>query len=287
MSKVSRPASSPTPSPARAEGDAARRPTNAVRSAAAYRVADGLDPAKAGARPRVALDVPSRGPAAAHAQAVRGKEGASADGKRTVRVETGVTPGPWGTSVHSAIEIRVKPLDLGIAPGQLQAELDRASQEKHADDMKAYGAAMREAGHSSLQEWSEATGYFGSPAHQAWAEAASARTGGQIPASWWMTFDPFGGTAGNGPHVIPTGEYPGIASRIAMAHDTDWSLGRYFGAGPLKQLRGAPNAEDLGPLGLNPLLGGDLYIFGHADWDVTYSDTLQPGPGGGGGGGGR
>ncbi|MBN8471801.1 hypothetical protein JYJ95_35290 [Corallococcus exiguus] len=273
MSKVSRPPASPVPS-ARPES-AAPRATNAVRERTPYQVADGLDVSKSGTRPKVALDVPTQ--RQAQTQAVTGREGRAEVAKRSIRVETGAVDGPWGTSVHTFIEIRVTPLDLGIAPGKLQSELDRAFAEKLADDEKAYGADMRAAGHASLQEWSEANGYYGSPSHVAWAEAASARTGGQIPAEWWMRFDPFGGTAGNGPHILPTGEYPGIASRIAMAHDTDWDLGRYFGAGPLKKLQGAENAQDLGPLGLDPRLGGDLYLFGHADWDVTYGEELRLG----------
>ncbi|NOK16285.1 hypothetical protein [Corallococcus carmarthensis] len=272
MSKVSsRPASSPVPSAVRTEASAAPRATNAVRQQTPYQVADGLDVSKAGTRPPVSLDVPTP----RQAQAVTGRDGRAPDGKRAIRVETGVADGPWGSTVHQYIEIRVKPLDLGIAPGQLQSELDRASAEKLADDEKAYGADMRAAGYSSLQEWSEDRGYYGSPSHVAWAEAASARTGGQIPAEWWMRFDPFGGTAGNGPNILPTGEYPGLASRIAMCHDTDWDLGRYFGAGPLRQLQGAENAQDLGPLGLDPRLGGELYTFGHADWDVTYGEEVQ------------
>ncbi|MCP3141944.1 hypothetical protein [Pyxidicoccus xibeiensis] len=238
---------------------------------------------KADTRQPVALEVPpQRGTSAAlQAQEVAQVSGPGEDGKVTVRVDAGTTVlWPLMLETRNHIEIRVTPLDLGIAPEQLPAELDRAMAEKLADDTNAYGAAMEEAGYASLEEWARDTGYYGSPSHVAWAEAASARTGGQIPASWWMKFDPFGGTAGNGSHILPTGQYPGAASRIAMAHDTDWDLGRYFGVGPLQALRGAPNPEDLGPLGLDPRLGGELYTspFGHPDWEVTYeSEPILPG----------
>ncbi|MBZ4417235.1 hypothetical protein [Myxococcus sp. RHSTA-1-4] len=292
MSKISK-TSSPQPPPAPREVKSSPAPEkknvaapagNPVRGSGST---DGFDaPKKAGARQQVALETPApaasaRKPlSAGNARAVAQTSGPGEDGKLTVRVDTGTTTTvfPLGLQARNYIEIRVKPLDLGIAPENLQSELDRAMAEKLADDTHTYGAAMREAGYSSLEEWSKAKGYYGSPSHVAWAEAASARTGGQIPAEWWMKFDPFGGTAGNGPNILPTGEYPGVASRIAMAHDTDWDLGRYFGVGPLSDLRGAPNPEDLGPLGLDPRLGGDLYTFGHPDWEVTYgSEILPPG----------
>lgn len=55
-----------------------------------------------------------------------------------------------------------------------------------------------------------------------------------------------------------------------MAHDTDWDLGRYFGAGPLAALRDAPNPQDLGAYGLGLNDGVDSDSDGHPDWDVTY-----------------
>ncbi|RYZ41599.1 MAG: hypothetical protein EOO71_11325 [Myxococcaceae bacterium] len=273
MSRISRPASPPARAPVSMEGTPAR-PANAVRAPTARRVTDGLDaPKAAGTRPALSLDVP------VPAQAVTTKQASAAGDRQIIRVETKAVELPLGFTMRDHIAISVKPLDLGIAPGQLQAELDRATAEKLADDTKAYGADMKAAGFDSLQEWSQAQGYYGSPSHVAWAEAASARTGGQIPAEFWMRFDPFGGTAGNGPHIIPTGLYPGASSRIAMAHDTDWDLGRYFGAGPLSQLQGAPNADELGMLGLPPLLGGDCdYVspFGHPDWEVAYTTSIEP-----------
>ncbi|MEM9490394.1 MAG: hypothetical protein AAGC55_14705 [Myxococcota bacterium] len=172
------------------------------------------------------------------------------------------------------ITIRVRPLDLDIAQNRLQAELDRAVQEKNTDDSNAYGRSTAE-----LKDMAIAAGYFGSTAHNAWAEAASARVGGVISVQWWQDFDPFGGTAGNGPDVLPQGQYPGAFSRIAMGHDTDWSLGRYFGVGPLSALRGSDRAPViLGAVGLffanniavgtNPLV---IYTDGHEDWQVEYN----------------
>ncbi|MEO1336231.1 MAG: hypothetical protein AAFV29_11335, partial [Myxococcota bacterium] len=104
-----------------------------------------------------------------------------------------------------------------------------------------------------LQEMAKETKYLGSDAHMAWSKAAEARTGGAISAKWWRELDPFGGTAGNGPNILATGAYPGALSKIAMGHDTDWSLGRFFGEGPLAKLRGAKGftPEQLGQVGLN------------------------------------
>jgi len=129
-----------------------------------------------------------------------------------------------------------------------------------------------------LKEMAITDGYFESAPHIAWAEAAEQRTGGAIPAEWWIENDPFGGTAGNGPDIVPFGEYPGANSKIAMAHDTDWTLGRYFGAGPLSSLYDAEGftPEQLGFVGLRPdhqwghFADADVYTFGHADWNVQY-----------------
>ncbi|MFP2932241.1 hypothetical protein ACLESO_45210, partial [Pyxidicoccus sp. 3LG] len=284
MSKVSRNAPPKPPPPPEAKPPAAKQQNVASSPRAEGRTSGDSfvsSKSKADIRQPVALEArPQRGThATGQAQGVPRVSGPGEDGKVTVRVDTGTTLlVPLMIEARNFIEIRVTPLDLGIPPEQLPAELDRAMAEKLADDTNTYGADMAAAGYSSLEEWSKDTGYYGSPSHVAWAEAASARSGGQIPASWWMKFDPFGGTAGNGPNILPTGQYPGLASRIAMAHDTDWDLGRYFGVGPLKALQGAPNPEDLGPLGLDPFMGGDLYTFGHPDWQVTYgTEPILPG----------
>ena len=293
MSKVSK-YSAPQPPPAPRELQSSPAPEKKNVAAPAQNApaparasADGFDaPKKAGSGRQVALETPASVPTARQsfgtnqAQQVAQASGPGEDGKLTVRVDTGTTEliPDSGIQVRNFIQIRVTPLDLGIPPGELNAELDRAMAEKLADDTNTYGADMAAAGHESLEAWSRADGYYGSAAHVAWAEAASARTGGQIPASWWMKFDPFGGTAGNGPHYrdTPGGQYPGLTSRIAMAHDTDWDLGRYFGAGPLEALRGAPNPQDLGNYGLLPLQGVDMYTNGHPDWEVTYGREALP-----------
>ncbi|MCY1023528.1 hypothetical protein [Pyxidicoccus sp. MSG2] len=245
------------------------------------RATDGFDAPKSASRQTVSLDTPTRQQlgGTGGTPGVATVTGPGEDGKMTVRVETNMhTVYPLGLPARGYIEIRVTPLNLNIAPENLQAEMDRAMAEKQADDASTYGAELAAHGYSSLEEWSRDTGYYGSPSHIAWAEAASARSGGQIPAEYWMRFDPFGGTAGNGPNILPTGEYPGALSRIAMAHDTDWDLGRYFGAGPLASLRGQPHPENLGTVGLIPGQGVDNYSTGHADWQVTYgSEVILPG----------
>ena len=172
-----------------------------------------------------------------------------------------------------SIRIRVRPLDLGIDASKLTRERERAVDEKTADDLRAYGKST-----ADLRTMAESAGYYASTAHNAWAMAAAARVGDVFPADWWQRFDPFGGTAGNGPEVLPEGKYPGILSRIAMAHDTDWSLGRHFGAGPMKNLRGSNlPPKVLGLVGLageaNILVGmypHETYTTGHRDWDVHY-----------------
>ncbi|MBI4704068.1 MAG: hypothetical protein HY744_23410 [Deltaproteobacteria bacterium] len=179
---------------------------------------------------------------------------------------------------------------------------------------KDYPSADKRQKDSYLVLLSKKRCYYQSPAHKAWATGASKRVGGGLDPDWWMRFDPFGGTAGPGPSVLWWGTWPGRLARIAMAHDTDWSLGRYFGVGPLKALRGlkrsavtlgclvpgfalgglpgavlagwAARCGGLGLVGLVPVLGvpADLYTlpWGHPDWDVRGG----PGARGGGAGGG-
>ncbi len=175
---------------------------------------------------------------------------------------------------EAVIEIQVRELqgrELGaLASPNLGDYVRRAEERKNEEDKAAYGRTTRE-----LEQDARNSGYFGSPAHQAWAEAAEARTGGRLSSEWWMKFDPFGGTAGNGPNILPTGAYPGTLSKIAMGHDTDWSLGRHFQAGPLRGLYGVGHdAETRGKYGLDPLSpitpGVDIYTNGHPDWRVNY-----------------
>ena len=172
--------------------------------------------------------------------------------------------------------IDVRPVNDLVFPNGRTAALRDAMIAKERDDRVYAGAPLR-AGYETIEDWSREIGYYGSEGHELWARAAEARTGGQISADWWMRFDPFGGSAGAGPNVEPQGFYPDTFSRIAMAHDTDWSLGRYFGAGPMAALRGAFGAADelgmvgLGPAG-NPELFGDIdnYVNGSPDWLIEY-----------------
>lgn len=91
------------------------------------------------------------------------------------------------------------------------------------------------------REFSRKEGYYGSGAHIAAANSASARVGGKIPADWFMKQDPFMGRAGPNDKFAPTrvaGMYPGTTSKIGVAHDADYGLGANFKAGPLKDLNG-------------------------------------------------
>ena len=153
--------------------------------------------------------------------------------------------------------------------------LSRVSVSINSANLVAYGKTT-----DQLFALASQQGYFGSPAHIAWSEAAEARTGGKVPASWWRSNDPFGGTAGNGPNILPGGRYPGSVAIIAMAHDTDWTLGRWFNAGPLRSLFTATGSpSDIGSYGLVPFHSVNrgytaLYTnpFGHPDWVIRFVD---------------
>lgn len=153
--------------------------------------------------------------------------------------------------------------------------LSRAAATINSANIVAYGRTT-----DQLFALASQQGYFGSPAHVAWSEAAEGRTGGRVPATWWRTNDPFGGTSGNGPNILPGGRYPGSVAKIAMAHDTDWTLGRLFNAGPLKSLFTATGKpSDIGSYGLVPFHSVNrgysaLYTnpFGHPDWVIRFVD---------------
>lgn len=171
---------------------------------------------------------------------------------------------PGGGVVHDVrntavirIDVQVlKQNELGLlnATGdQLQANLATALRDKQAEDLRKYKLTPEQ-----MVEKSKELGYYGTGAHQAWAEAASARTGGRASPEYMMKLDPLGGTNGNGPNIEKGGIYPHPLSKIGMAHDTDWSLGRYFNAGPLNGLyKNTGKDADLGMYGLQHLqLGG-------------------------------
>ncbi len=168
----------------------------------------------------------------------------------------GITHDVRNTAVIK-IDVQVlKQNELGLlnATGdQLQTNLATAMREKQAEDLRKYKMTPEQ-----MVEKSKELGYYGTGAHQAWAEAASARTGGRASPEYMMKLDPLGGTNGNGPNIEKGGIYPHPLSKIAMAHDTDWSLGRYFNAGPLNGLyKNTGKDADLGMYGLQHLqIGG-------------------------------
>ncbi len=191
---------------------------------------------------------------------------------------------PGGGLTHdvrnsAVIKIEVRELqgaELGAlrnTGAKLEEYKERAIERKSAEDKAAYGYTTAE-----LKDKAIESGYYNSPSHQAWAEAASARTGGKLSAEWLKNFDPTGGTNGNGPNIIAGGEYPHPLSRIGMAHDTDWSLGRHFQAGPMRGLYGANyDAETLGKYGLDPFSpiqppAASQYASGNRDWNVQYNN---------------
>jgi hypothetical protein len=205
---------------------------------------------------------------------------------RTVEVTAPVKDGDIGpikgkTYPDAEIVISVRELTNGerglLNPekynaSQRQDHIEAALERKNQDDYKAYNKTT-----AQLAEMSKEQGYYNSPAHIAWTLAAKERSGGAIDAATWRKMDPFGGTAGNGPEILPTGKYPGGLSTISMAHDTDWSLGRYFNAGPMKALHTSTESPlQMGMYGLQnhstvrPRVD-DLYTTGgHADWEVNY-----------------
>ena len=193
-------------------------------------------------------------------------------------------PGSERTNNNASIRITVRELrsdELGSIAGKsgqsLKNELNRAS----AQIDKENRANSNGKSTAELRVMSEKSGYYNSPPHQAWAKAAEARTGGKVPADWWIKNDPFGGTNGNGPAILPGGIYPASLSKIGMAHDTDWTLGRAFGAGPMRTL--AASSDPRGDFGLTSQGGsraehslsldaglGSGYLSGHPDWNVEY-----------------
>ena len=209
-----------------------------------------------------------------------------ADKAGTVYIRTAAQSVDRGGAVFNAnaiIDMRLRVLvgsELGTLANVRTAQeaapiLSRVAASINSANIVAYGKTTDQLFAQASQQ-----GYFGSPAHIAWSDAAAARTGGRVPASWWRTNDPFGGTSGNGPNILPGGRYPGSVAKIAMAHDTDWTLGRWFNAGPLKSLFTAVGKpSDLGSYGLVPFHSVNraytaLYTnpFGHPDWVIRFVD---------------
>jgi hypothetical protein len=158
------------------------------------------------------------------------------------------------TIVSDNIRVTVRPVEgftLPTDPAERQAMLDAARERKNQDDQRAYGMTTEEMQQQALTGTADQR-YFDSEQHWVWAIAASARTGGQLPPEYFMTLDPYGGTAGNGPQIQPGGGAGQPLSTISMAHDTDWDLGRYFNAGPLSALYGMEGVDPrvMGMVGL-------------------------------------
>jgi hypothetical protein len=192
---------------------------------------------------------------------------------------------PDGTIVVTSNNIQVSVQSLGpefdaMFEGKSEAEinamLDEWRARKDADDTLAYGGD----GTEDLRTRAAEDDYYGSEQHVVWATAASARTGGRIPPEFFMEFDPFGGTAGNGPEIINPGDWAGggaggMLSTIAMGHDTDWNLGRYMNVGPLDELHDLePTTQAqmklMGTVGLMPAEAALP-----AAWDALPPETQQ------------
>lgn len=196
--------------------------------------------------------------------------------RSTIRVQAPVQNAFGGVDNSRYIEISVRPLQpselgsLNKKPADIPQVLADASVRMNRENLDTYGKSTRELRSDAID-----SNYFNSPAHRAWAQAAEARTGGRVPASWWRENDPFGGTAGNGPQILHQGSYPGGLSKIAMGHDTDWTLGNQFGAGPLRSLQTmGGTAEQRGKFGLEPFDSRlpNTYTTGHPDWTVNYTN---------------
>ena len=140
------------------------------------------------------------------------------------------------TSNNIRVEVRDVNLNLPLDnPAAMNAMLEQWRAKKNADDQLAYGKTTEQM-LADTKQGGPGARYYDSEQHLVWAYAASARTGGKIPPEFFMEFDPNGGTAGNGPEVLPLGHAGEPLSTIAMGHDTDWNLGRYMNAGPLQGL---------------------------------------------------
>lgn len=139
------------------------------------------------------------------------------------------------------IEAVVRPIEtlsLPDDPVSLAAELSAIEDCKEADDQRAYRQTLEE-----LSARSRTAGYFGSEQHRMYAVIAAARSDFRIGADYFLTHEPFGGTAGSGPKLLRGGRTGEILSTIALAHDSDWFYGRYLAAGPLSALAEVPEGD--------------------------------------------
>lgn len=165
----------------------------------------------------------------------------------------------------SNIRMKCSPLASDFAKyskddnSKLTAQLNSVRRAKEKDDAISYGLDI-----AKMVKKSRDAKYFGCEQHVVCAVIASARTGFHIAPEFWLETDAYAGTAGNGPNVEDEGDYGEKRSTIAMAHDPDWILGRYFGAGPLTPLSTVPHGHDgykyhkyqLGRMGCFGLMNG-------------------------------
>ncbi len=183
----------------------------------------------------------------------------------------------YAATIHIQVrELQGQYLGLLNLPPDDKSALERvkaqAMSRKLSEDTQWHGID-----HQSARD-PQKNAYFGSPPHVVWSEAASLRSGGRLDAEWMRNFDPYGGTSASGPSIAPDDMYPSDASKIGMAHKTDWNLGRFFNAGPLESLYDSGVSQPhLGLYGLtyrSPVEPAprDLYtIDGHPDWRVEYA----------------
>lgn len=211
----------------------------------------------------------------------------------------------------------IKLTTLALPQGSAQTLIAR----KRDEDQRIYNdparasAAIIAAKHKGsaadfLKQAAIDEGYQGSFWQRLSATLASERTRGELTSEQWLEADPLLGTAGNGPDFVFKG-VPGLdgaapgswTSRIAAAHDADWSLGRYLNIGPLalylapKRIGGEAPAEyqdTLGLAGLGNVLCSpgktcDWYVFNpsglggpyarpfmhHPDWRIIDEDIEQ------------
>ena len=122
--------------------------------------------------------------------------------------------------------------------------------------------------------------YAGSFWQRLSATLAQVRTAGAIDANQWLEADPLIGTAGNGPAFVFEG-WPGLSgnapgswtSRIAAAHDADWSLGRYLNQGPLAMYLAPASVGGTAPEIYTDALG--LAGLGRVTCDPTQSTSCE------------
>ncbi len=156
--------------------------------------------------------------------------------------------------VITSMNIRLEVASLGAAFARivpvtaeaLSETLDVWRQAKTNDDQLSYGRSTeqliigaRAANYQDPNFPGQQVPYLGHEQHVVWAMGASGRTGCVLPPEFFIDNEAFGGTAGNGPNILSKGGSGQALSTIAMAHDTDWMIGRLMGIGPLAPLHTA------------------------------------------------